>query len=176
LDETAQTPAILPAEMAEFIRYAGKYSCVPPRTYWCELPFFVMIRQAKQHYTLGYRPQDLSKLDTIEQKAWRKHKAHLNRLERFPLEKAEYYQRLKEAHGITTVRGLARITGEDWSHIAKTLRMLDLAQPIRDFLLKNKEAPAIARHFTFRRLLDIVRQGDERNQVARFREEILNQG
>src|SRR3989338_5737281 len=93
----------------------------------------------------------------LQQKAWERHQSHLNRLSRFPLDKAEYYQRLKEAHGVNTVRGLSKITGENWSYIAKILR-------------NNKNDPSIVKFFNLRRLRDIVRQGEERLQLSCFRE------
>jgi hypothetical protein len=97
---------------------------------------------------------------------------HLNRLERFPLDKAEYYLRLKESQGVNSIRGLAKITGEDWSYIAKIIRTLDLPDSIKYFLRSNKSAPAILQFFHLRKLLDIVREGEERLQLARFREMI----
>jgi len=78
--------------------------------------------------------------------------------------------RLKEAYGIHTVRGLSEITGEDWSYIAKILKTLSLSEPIKDFMRNNKNDPAIIKFFHLRRLLDIVRQGEERLQLTRFRE------
>ena len=111
-------PAFPRSEMLNYLSYIRRSATIQPRTYWFFIPFYTIINKAKQRFNFGYRPEDLADLDTIEQKAWRKHQAHLNRLERFPLEKAEYYLKLKEAHGINSVRGLAAITGEDWSYIA----------------------------------------------------------
>ena len=165
-----ETIEFSPSEMLEYVDVIQKYSGIRPRTYWCEFPFYTVINGFRQQYRLGYRPEDLAHLDTIEQKAWKKHQAHLNRLERFPIEKAEYYLRLKEAHGVSTVRGLAKITGEDWSHIARILRTLELSQSIKDYLKENKKDPEIMKFFNIRRLTDIVRQGEERLQVARFSE------
>jgi len=99
-----------------------------------------------------------------------RHQAYLNRLERFPLDKAEYYLRLKETRGVNSARGLSEVTGEDWSYIAKILRTLDLPEPIKEFLKNNKHNPAILSFFHLRKLLDIIRQGEERLQFARFRE------
>ncbi|MCM8812204.1 MAG: hypothetical protein NC910_04050 [Candidatus Omnitrophica bacterium] len=159
-----------PADMLAYVRQVQRYAFMQPRTYWCEFPFFTMISGFRQQFRLGSRPEDLSDVDTIEQKAWEKHQAYLNRLERLPLEKAEYYLRLKDAHGVNTVRGLANITGEDWSYIAKILRTVELPEPVKGFLHSNKTEPAIIRFFHLRRLLDIARQGEERLQLARFRE------
>ena len=89
-----------------------------------EFPYYTVIIDARQKYCLGYRPEDLAHIDTIEQKVWKKHEAHLNRLEQFPLEKAEYYLRLKEAHGVSSVRGLSTISGEDWSYIYSKSRQI----------------------------------------------------
>lgn len=157
-------------EMLEYICYIQQYASVKPRTYWCEFPFYTVIGNFKQHFCLGYRPEDLSHIETIEQKAWEKHLSHLKRLERFPLDKAEYYLRLKESHGMNSVRGLSKITGEDWSYIARILRTLDLPDAVKDFLKSNKDNPAIIQFFHLRRLLDIVRQGEERLQIVKFRE------
>ena len=156
--------------MLEYLSYVQRYSRVCPRTYWCEFPFYTVINGSKQHFRLGCRPEDLAQIETIEQKTWKKHLAHLNRLESFPLDKAEYYLRLKEAHGVSSVRGLSKITGEDWSYIAKVLRTLDLSTPVKEFLQSNKENQTIIRFFHIKRLLDIVRQGEERLQLTRFRQ------
>jgi hypothetical protein len=156
--------------MLDYIRQWTSYAIAQPRTYWCEFPFFTMVSNSRQKFCLGSRPEDLAHLDTIEQKAWEKHQAYLNRLERLPLEKAGYYIRLKEAHGVNTVRGLSKITGEDWSYIAKILRTLELPEPVRGFLQSNRTEPAVVKFFHLRKLLDIVRQGEEQLQLARFRE------
>ena len=111
-------------EMLEYIRYVQKCANIRPKTYWWEIPFYKVVSGGKRRFCFGYRPEDLAHLDTIEQKAWKTHEAYLNRLERFPLDKAEYYQRLKEVHAVNTVRGLSKVTGEDWSYIAKVLRIL----------------------------------------------------
>ena len=77
--------------------------------------------------------------------------------------------RLKEAHAVNTVRGLSEITGENWSYIAKVLRLLDLPEQIKDFLRNNKSDPSVVKLFNLKRLLDIVRQGEESFQLTRFR-------
>ncbi len=75
---------------------------------------------------------------------------------------------MKESHGVNSIRGLAKITEEDWSCIAKVIRTLDLPENIKDFLRSNKSDPAILQFFHLRKLLDIVRQGEERLQLARL--------
>jgi len=161
---------INPSEMAVFVKYLQKYADIQPRTYWYETPFYRIFRNARQRFCLGNRPEDLEHLLTIEKRAWERHLAHLNRLERFPLDKAEYYIRLKESRGVNSIRELGKLTGEDWSYIAKILRTLELPGPIKDFLRNNKNNSAILQFFHLRKLLDIVRQGEERLQLGRFRE------
>jgi len=158
-----------PQEMVEFIKYLKTYSSIWPRTYFCEYPFFISITNFKRKICFGTRPEDLADMGVIQQKAWKRHQSHLNRLSRFPLDKAEYYQRLKDVHAVNTVRGLSKITGEDWSYIAKILRILSLPESIKDFLRNNKSNPEIVKFFTLRRILNIVRQGEERLQLSYFR-------
>ena len=157
-------------EMVEFIRYLKSCSTIWPRTYFCGFPFSISITNLKRKICFGTRPEDLADISIIQQKAWQRHQSHLNRLSRFPLDKAEYYQRLKEVHAVNTVRGLSKMTGEDWSYIAKILRVLLLPESVKDFLRNNKSNPDIVKFFTIRRILDIVRQGEEKLQLSYFRE------
>jgi hypothetical protein len=93
----------------------------------------------------------------------------LERLENFPLKKAEYYRELQRTTGIKSVRGLSEITGEDWSYIAKLLKTLELPIAIQDYL-KNHQEPEIVKHFHLKHLLEIVRLEFETLQLAKFRE------
>lgn len=116
----------------------------------------------------GERPSELSATATVDQKVWKKHQAHLKRLENHPLKKAEYYLQLKETTGVSSVRGLAEITGEDWSYIAKVFRILELPKGIRDFLISNS-SPDIVKNFNLRCLLELVHLNDKNLQYSRFR-------
>ena len=91
------TIAFDPPDMIEYVHHAQRTVSLKPRTYWCEFPFYTIIRSGKQNLSFGYRPEDLASVETIEQKAWKKHQAHLSRLERFPLEKAEYLPEIKRS-------------------------------------------------------------------------------
>ncbi len=117
---------------------------------------------------LGERPAELVDVETIDQKILKKHRAYLDRIERFPLRKAAYYQRLKESTGIQSVRGLSEITGEDWSYIARVLRTLELPASIQEFLVNHPE-PEIVKHFHLRRLLELARLPQDA-QIQRFHE------
>ena len=98
-----------------------------------------------------------------------KHQTYLKRIENFPLEKAKYYQSLKESTGVKSVRALSEITGEDWSYIAKILRIPELPPPIQEYLKTHKE-PTMVKHFHLKRLIELARLNGENAQFARFRE------
>jgi len=155
--------------MLDFIRFIRKHSKTFPRTYWVEFPFYFALDNHKKYICFGYRPEDLNYIDTINKKALKRHRAYLNRLDHFPLDKAELYLRLKESHGVNSVRDLSKITGEDWSYIAKVLRVLELPDPIKDFLRNNKNNPETVQFFNLSKLLDIVREGEEDAQIVKFR-------
>lgn len=72
-----------------------------------------------------------------------------------------------ESTGASSIRQLAEMTGEDWSYIAKLLRILDLPQGIREFLVKNP-FPEIVKCFHLRRLLEIMDIKDKDQQLSRF--------
>ncbi|PIW64118.1 MAG: hypothetical protein COW12_07480, partial [Candidatus Omnitrophica bacterium CG12_big_fil_rev_8_21_14_0_65_45_16] len=127
-----------------------------PRTFIYKQTFYSIFQQGKKRILAGERPAEFADAETIDQKILTKHRAYLARLESFPLKKAAYYQRLKESTSLHSVRALSEITGEDWSYIAKLLKILKLLEPIKRFLLENQN-PAVVKHFHLRRLLEIVR-------------------
>lgn len=139
-----------------------------PRTFVFKQTFYSIFQQGKKRIIAGQRPAELADAETIDQKILKKHQAYLARLESFPLKKAAYYQRLKESSGIQTVRGLSEVTGEDWSYIAKTLRILALPKPILNFLASHTN-PEVIKAFHLRCLLEILRLKEERQQIQRFR-------
>jgi len=159
-------------EMLKYIHYVQRCASIRPRTYWIDIPFYTVIQGAKPSFYFGYRPKDLDSIDTIEQKSWKKHQSYLNRLDRFPLDKAEYYLRIKKVYGINSIRGLAKVLDEDWSCVSRILKIVSLSEPIKIFLRENRGDPAIVRFFNLRRHLNIAQQGEERLQLARFKEYI----
>lgn len=163
-------PKFTPEEMLAYIKYIQRNALVQPRTYWIQIPFYIVTKDRKQHFEFGYRPEDLAHIDTIEQKTWEKHEAYIRRLERFPLDRAEYYNQMMQTYGLNTVREIANVMGRDWSYIAKTLKVLELPQPIKDFLTKNKNNPAMVKFFHLKKLLEIVYEKEERLQLAKFRQ------
>lgn len=145
-----------------------KQGCFP-RVFVFEHAFYSIFQRRRQQIVFGDRPDDLAQAGTIDQRILEKHQTYLRRLENFPLKKAAYYRELQDSTGIKSVRGLAEITGEDWSYIARVLKTLELPAPIQDFLKKNP-FPQVVKHFNLRRLLKIVRAGDESHQFSQFRD------
>lgn len=138
------------------------------RTFKYSQTFYSIYQHRRQQIIFGDRPKELSEVETVDQKVWEKHQTYLQRLENYPLKKAAYYRDLQESTGIKSVRGLSEITGEDWSSIARVLKTLELPDSIQSFL-KDNQQPEIVKHFHLRRLVEIVRLGDEHSQLARFR-------
>ena len=61
-----------------------------------------------------------------------------------------------EVMGCRSIRDFARRTGEDWSLVARHLRLLQLPDGIVFFLEQN-QTPAVLRHFTVKRLDELTR-------------------
>ena len=154
-------PLLIPGEPEE-----RKYHA---RVFVYQQAFYSIFQQRRQQIVFGERPEDLAQAGTIDQRILEKHQTYLRRLENFPLKKAAYYRQIQDSTGIKSVRALSEITGEDWSHIARVLKTLELPAPIQDFLNTHRE-PEILKHFHLQRLLEIVRAGNEDHQHARFRE------
>lgn len=132
-------------------------------------PFYSIFNQRRQQIVFGERPEDLQGVQTIDKRIWEKHQTYLSRIENFPLKKAVYYRNLQESTGVKSVRGLSEITGEDWSHIARVLKTLELPEYIQKFLKENQR-PEILDCFNLRRLIELVRIPDEHRKLMRFRE------
>jgi len=49
-------------------------------------------------------------------------------------------------------------------------RTLAISEPVKNSLKSNKNNPAVIQFFPLRKILDIIRQGEDRLQLARFRE------
>ena len=139
------------------------------RVFVYQQAFYSIFQQRRQQIVFGERPEDLAQAGTIDQRILEKHQTYLRRLENFPLKKAAYYRQIQDSTGIKSVRAIAEITGEDWSHIARVLKTLELPAPIQDFLNTHSE-PATLKHFHLRRLLELVRLKNEPHLFSKFRE------
>ncbi len=139
------------------------------RTFKYSQTFYSVYEHRRRTIVFGDRPKELGAVETIDQKVLEKHQTYLRRLENFPLKKAAYYRDLQESSGIKSVRGLSELTGEDWSHIARVLKTLELPEPIQRFLNENQQ-PEVIKRFHLRSLIEIARLNDESSQLAIFRE------
>lgn len=101
---------------------------------------------------LGEKPEALGD-GKIDDRAWKGYQAYLSRIR--PVDRADFYQRLRERHGCTTVRALAQITGEDWSRVARVLKLLELPAPILDYL-RTHDSPQLATQFSERSLRKLL--------------------
>lgn len=115
----------------------------------------------------------MADVETINMQVLDRQRVFLERLENFPLKKAEYYQELKATTGVKSVRGLSEITGEDWSYIAKILRTLELPTSIRDYL-KNHQNPELVKRFHLKHLLELVHSGNVEEQFIKFKNKLYN--
>lgn len=143
-------------------------SCIAAtRTFDFLHAFYSIYKSGKRVFLLEKRPNGLKNGAVPTQRDIQAHQVAQKRFAEHPIKKAEYYQRLMQSTGASSIRRLAEITGEDWSYLAKLLRVLTLPQGIRDFLTNNP-FPEIIKHFHLRRLLEILRTGDAGAQLTRF--------
>ncbi len=74
-----------------------------------------------------------------------------------------------EARRIPSVAGLERLLGEPALRIWRSLKLLDLPEPVQRFL-KEHRGPETLRYFTECKLLQLLKLGDARAIWRRFRE------
>lgn len=130
--------------------------------------FYTIVRKCHKQMIFGERPAELADVETINMQVLDRRRVFLERLENFPLKKAEYYKELQVTTGIKSVRGLSEITGEDWSYIAKVLKTLELPNPILNFI-EEHQTPEIIKHFHLKRLMEIVKLESEEKKLLLFR-------
>jgi hypothetical protein len=76
--------------------------------------------------------------------------------------------------GARNVRDFARRSGEDWSVVARHLRLLRLPTGILDFLT-HRQTPAVLQHFTTKRLDGLTRMPEDQALAAFARDAALVQ-
>jgi hypothetical protein len=129
------------------------------------IPYYTIHQNRKQVFILTKKPDALQYLASIDQRTWKQYQTYLNKIT--PIEKADFYRRLKKRHGVNSIRTLAKITGEDWSRVAKVLKVLELPEPILHFLRENKTA-GLVRYFTEKRLRQLLSLRDSRRIYRDF--------
>ena len=72
-----------------------------------------------------------------------------------------------EREGCKSFRALARITGEDWSRVARALKVLELPSPVLDYL-RTHDSPQLSGYFSERRLRQLLALKDPKKIWTRF--------
>jgi hypothetical protein len=136
----------------------------PLRTLEVATPFFKRFSRRRAIFHLDHKPEVLGFGGTTE-RAWKAYQSYLGRVR--VVARADFFARLKERHGCKSLRALARLTGEDWSRIARILKILELPGPVLDYL-RTHDSPAMARCFSEKRLHELLAIGDANRIWNRF--------
>jgi len=123
-----------------------------------------------QAFRTGFRPENLAGGRAPDRRAQEAFEVHRRRLERSPIRRAMAYKKTMTDMGCRGVRDFARRTGEDWSVVARHLRLLRLPDSIIGFLEEN-ETLDILRHFTVKHLDELTRM-PARQATASFARQV----
>lgn len=134
------------------------------RTLPVQSPFFSRYQNARRVVELQPKPVALGS-KAVDQLSWRQYQSYLARVR--PVARADFYKRLRERQGCQSIRALARTTGEDWSRVAKVLKLLELPAPVLEYL-RTHDDPHVVRFFSERRLRDLLRHRDARRIWQEF--------
>ena len=135
------------------------------RTLSVETPVFKRYNHRQAVFHLDHKPEVLGD-GGASQRAWQSYQSYLGRVR--VVARADFYKRLMARHGCKTVRALARITDEDWSRIARILKILELPVPVLDYL-RTHDSPALVRCFSEKFLHELRELGDPEKIWDRFR-------
>lgn len=123
-------------------------------------------RHERRHRVLELSPKPKSLPEgTVDQRAWRQYQSYLSRVR--PVARAEFYKRLMEREGLKTTRAIARVTGEDHSRIARVLKILELPEPVLQYL-RSHDSPAVVGFFTEKKLRELTELGEPRRIWQEF--------
>ncbi len=137
----------------------------PGRTLRVAEDYFTRYEHGRKRLVVDEQPDVLRHLETIDQTVWRKYQTFLKRSN--PLEKAEFYAQQLSNGRYHSIRALAKALKQDFSSIARHLRLLKLPQPIQEYLREHR-TPEIVRYFTERRLRDLVKMREARAAWRQF--------
>lgn len=130
-------------------------------------PCYTRWADRRQEFVLGGKPDALKGVGTIHNKVWNQYQSHLDRTT--PLERARFYARQMEARGLRSTAALERQLGEPSLRVWRALKLLELPEPIQQFLNEHR-TPEVVRYFTERKLLELLKLGDARRIGRRFQE------
>lgn len=103
----------------------------------------------------------------------RQYQSYLDRVR--PVARAEFYRRLMERQGLKSTRVVARVTGEDRSRVARVLKILELPEPVLQYL-RSHDSPAIVGYFTEKKLRELVALGEHRRIWQEFQRTLRELG
>lgn len=118
------------------------------------------------------KPQELPE-GSVDQRSWHQYQAYLSRIR--PIARADFYRRLMASRGLKSIRALAKLTGEDWSRVARMLKLLELPEPVLEFL-RNHDTAEIAATFTERKLRELIALGQPRRIWQEFQRLLRGRG
>jgi len=134
-------------------------------------PFFLRHERRAKVMELDPKPDALTG-ETVDGRAWKGYQAYLVRIR--PWARADFYKRLMERQGCQSVRALAQVTGEDWSRVARVLKILELPAPVLEYL-RSHDSPELVNCFTERQLRGLLELRDDRMIWERF-QQLVAQG
>ena len=131
-------------------------------------------RHQRRHRVLELspKPKDLPK-GPVDGRSWKQYQSYLSRVR--PVARAEFYKRLMERQGLKTTRAVARVTGEDHSRIARVLKILELPEPVLEYL-RTHDSPSVVGTFTESRLRELVVLKNPQRIWQRFKEILRSLG
>jgi hypothetical protein len=118
-------------------------------------------------FVLGEKPGLLRHLGSVDKRVWKQYQTHLRRAT--PLERAEFYAREMKERRAKSHQALSLLLGEPRNRVGRSMKLLALPDPIKDFLRQHRE-PEHLRYFSENRLQELVRIGDPRAIWRRFQE------
>ena len=144
----------------------GKRGCSFIRTLLARTGCYSRLERRRRVLELSPKPEGLPE-GPVDQRAWRQYQSYLSRVR--PVARAEFCQRLMESRGLKSIRALAKVTGEDWSRVARVLKLLELPEPVLEYL-RTHHSPAIVDRFTERHLRELLELNDPGRIWKRFQE------
>ena len=170
--DTRREPSRTAQELIILSERPGKPTKPPSRTLPARTECFSRHERRHRRLELSPKPKDLPDRP-VDQRTWKRYQSYLSRVR--PVARAEFYKRLMERQGLKTTRAIARVTGEDWSRVAKVLKILELPEPVLEFLRTN-DSPEVVKCFTEGRLRELVALKDPRRIWQRFQEMLRELG
>ncbi len=128
-------------------------------------PYYSRSVDRRREFILGAKPGCLKGLGSLDKKVWEQYQTVLKRQES-PLDRAEFYAREMKERRMRSFQALSLLLGEPVNRVGRTIKLLELPEPIKAFLRQHRE-PVILRYFSERQLGELVGL-DPRSAWRRF--------